>query len=335
MRETELLKRSNSLDMIYQQAAFELRLGRVSVKLLKPFTRTIERLRRELSRDLAFPRPRESTPAPMKDAITELYEPAIRLGGLILESVKMLETIVLECFEQSVLPTHAKSQGKALADCEVCLTSALLSVQTVLEDVCKGDDFGLRAIHDSTASPPEASELSSFIVSLLQMAHDVKLALRDAQVILSDYCQTPPRLWHPHFSWAWLGVAPSALLEDEGAISADSEIQDATITSTQEALRGIQEQHSPLAFETNSVLSGNLFLRQCVFRVAWNSRRMLSARVLLSRIYTALKRSPHIQHALKNAAGVSILSIPAFLPPSYNGTIYGYGGCLSILADMP
>ncbi|KAG6861742.1 hypothetical protein C0995_012747 [Termitomyces sp. Mi166 len=248
----ELLKCSTSLDTVYQQATFELRVGRLSVKRLKPFTRTIERLRRELSRDLAFPQPHDLASSP---AFKVLYSLALDLGCAILDSISVIERTILACFNQSVPPTPTGTD-QALTDAKTRLALASLSVQAELKPVCGTEKFGIKLSDGSIDLTTAVFDRCSFLISLLQMAQDVQSALQDAEDIFTSYTELSTRLWYPRFSWAWLGIAPSTLLLDECTISEDQEeVQDMTDnTSQHETLRGIAEQRLPLSSSSTKTL---------------------------------------------------------------------------------
>ncbi|KAG6865866.1 hypothetical protein C0991_010947 [Blastosporella zonata] len=222
------------------------------------------------------------------------------------------------------------------------------SAQAELEIVCDSEDFGVRSSDGTLDLSPQVFELCSFMVSLLQVpseklllyplrlnnsflqiAQDVRSALIDADKVSSSFSSSHARIWYPRVSLAWLGVAPSTILYDERAISVDPDIQDMTTVSQHETLRGIAEQRCPVSHTTPVIKKApqpqtpwHVFLRKCIIRVAWNTPRALNARLILSRIFKNTERSPHLRHAVKNAAGVAILSIPAFLPPMSSGMYY-------------
>ncbi|KAG6833201.1 hypothetical protein H0H87_010264 [Tephrocybe sp. NHM501043] len=143
----DLLKRSISLDTVYQQAKFELRVGRISEQ-------------------------RESTASSVKSVIRTFYAPAIDLGNAILDSMAAIEATIVVCFNQSNPFQGTESQEGALIDgAKDCLKSALLSAQAELKKACDNEDFGLQLSGDSLDVSTEVFHLCSFMVSLLQVCH--------------------------------------------------------------------------------------------------------------------------------------------------------------------
>ncbi|KAF8061044.1 hypothetical protein FPV67DRAFT_1453065 [Lyophyllum atratum] len=287
----DLLRQSVSLDTVYQQAAFELRIGRVSggsfgnfscifdqsfvpVKHLKPFIGTIE---------------------------VTFYSPALELGCAILDSMSAIEQIVLACFGQSVSLACTRTQEQFVHGKETPLC-CFIRARAELRAVCDMAEFGLQSSEGDVDLP-------------LKMAQTMRNALNEAQNILVLYTTSNVRLWYPRFSLAWLGVPPSMMFIEERGLVMDEEIQDVAATSPQEALQGIAEQESPAASATlpkKRATTMENYLPS--YASIWNNPRTLAARLLLSRFLKSVEHSPHLRHAFKNAVGIAILSIPAFLP---------------------
>ncbi len=158
------------------------------------------------------------------------------------------------------------------------------------------------------------------------MAQEIQSALRLMQEIGTCYNESKPRLWHPRFSLAWLGVTPTMISTDEAGTFLDGGTrEESTILSEHEALQGIAELACDEDQEEDYIkrltskkrrTTGRPFsamwLTSLVYSV-WNHPRILKIRLRLSRFLKSLEGSPHLRHAFKNAAGVSLLSLPAFL----------------------
>ena len=80
----QLPKFSFALNQSYAQATFELRIGRVGVKSIKPLLGTIEHIRRELSWGISYPRPTHLSSPEEADIIQAFRGPASELGDAIL-----------------------------------------------------------------------------------------------------------------------------------------------------------------------------------------------------------------------------------------------------------
>lgn len=156
------------------------------------------------------------------------------------------------------------------------------------------------------------------------MAQEVLHALNICGDVVSTYETSRLRLFYPRLSLAWLGVAPSTGIMDERGTYLDDETQViATSLTAEETLQGIVERgYTSLQCDDGSKIA-NPHAEAHPISVAWlvslvdstwNYPAILRSRLSLSATLKAVQHSPHLQHAFKNAAGVAILSIPAFLP---------------------
>jgi hypothetical protein len=124
---------------------------------------------------------------------------------------------------------------------------------------------------------------------------------------------------------AWLGLPPRSLMFDEQeAIPVEHRPHETSLT-VEEAREGVEEYSHPIA-DVDWKSEGGSTLKKVsranpgvVIRRIWRSVRVVRIRLRLSRWEQAIHRSPHLQHAFKNAAGVALLSLPAFLPPGSSG----------------
>jgi hypothetical protein len=115
-------------------------------------------------------------------------------------------------------------------------------------------------------------------------------------------------------------------ISDEGGTFLDADTPEETgVLSEPEALQGIAEQtafdnssetySAPFTIKHTSVIGtplSALWLKSLVSST-WNRPKTLRIRLLLSRLFKDLRRSPHFHHALKNGLGVALLSLPTFL----------------------
>jgi hypothetical protein len=118
-------------------------------------------------------------------------------------------------------------------------------------------------------------------------------------------------------------------LEDPVPFLADRKL------SNSEVQQGLREQRESLSTaNTGAVNERNIFrmryARQyppgygpwsfSVYRL-WNSEWVLCARLALAPILRSITHSKHLQHALKNAIGVALLSMAGFYPVGSSGTL--------------
>lgn len=158
-------------------------------------------------------------------------------------------------------------------------------------------------------------------------------ALQISNDIITTHESSPPRLWHPRFSWSWLGVAPSTFILDERSRVLTEEHSDLDHgLSASETRQGIAETFGvanianqnastvlPIAEKIHGAgenPSFTLSFRRIhlLIPLVWRFRSMIRLRLALSKIIRSTLHSSHLRHALKNAIGVALLSFPAFLP---------------------
>ncbi|KAI0060839.1 hypothetical protein BV25DRAFT_1827399 [Artomyces pyxidatus] len=316
-----LLPRSILLNLTYSQAAFELRVGRLSVKSIKPFIGIVEHTRRELSwGHMNYEHGRDSR-------IVDAFKgPVLELGHAILASMKAVEASINVVFSvhrawqaphvQNTVP-HAAQQLLLARD------AAREQLRIMFDEL----DMGQRASSSDFRLSRDLSDYCLFTISLLQMAHEVRNALLVVQDIILIYERSPIRLWLPRLSWAWLGVAsPTAILDDRAAPADEPELFEGEIhLSSAEARQGFAEcieleaDQQTLKSVDPSIYTigsspGLAFRRLFFVQRWWNNRRVLRLRLALSAFFRAFVHSSHLKHAMKNAIGVALLTLPAFFP---------------------
>lgn len=170
------------------------------------------------------------------------------------------------------------------------------------------------------------------------MANEMHHALQISNDIIVAHESSPPRLWHPRFSWSWLGVAPSTFILDERTSLFKEEDSDLDPgLSASEARQGIAETFGVANITKKSVLvalpiaekipgvgerpSYTLSLRRIhlLIPLVWRFRSILRLRLALSKFIRSTQHSSHLRHALKNSIGVALLGFPAFLPINSSG----------------
>ncbi|KAI0340717.1 hypothetical protein BDW22DRAFT_1333959 [Trametopsis cervina] len=385
---TDLLQRSVRLNDSYSQAAFEFRIGRLSLRSIRPLVSTVEHLRRELAwgmpihkapepnshmhenirrppgfldSNVATPQPSPSLP--QRNVYTEALEkPARALGEALLQATRCIEQTIVLAFHQNNPPAQpisafprsdfgirarqhgwTSSQLAALCDAEDKLVSARDNAREALKKIF---DENLTKQHDSDLElrlPQDARNCSLALIALLQMAHEIRVAVQIAERFAKQYDTSPSRLWFPRVSLAWLGVAPGPFISDDPNAMAASNFDDDrgdidTTYAESEFKQGLQEhvyrvdvrrtaaKAAILRFSTGQTSSkegdkGRVSLKRLVEICSqiWTSRRALKLRIRLWRFLQAMRNSSHLRHASKAAVGVALLSLPAFLPAESKG----------------
>lgn len=100
LSQSKLLKQAQELNAAYYQAAFELRVGRMSVKSIKPFVGIVERSRAELSWGVALPQRQNPAPTPEDREFFRRFKPsAILLSDAMLSGISLVQTAIVFTFE--------------------------------------------------------------------------------------------------------------------------------------------------------------------------------------------------------------------------------------------
>ncbi|KAI0262972.1 hypothetical protein BC834DRAFT_1027888 [Gloeopeniophorella convolvens] len=320
----ELLAESVQLDSAYSIAAFELRLGRISVESIKPLIGVVENTRRELSWGTSRIKKDSGTGVPLS-----ITTPAVDLGGALIESMKYVEEAILFIFEHTPHPPVSTGEKDSLDGLLHRLDQARDTARNELAEL-------LEHVHENTsnvqgvgasAKPPDHA---LFFVSLIEMADEVRNALLVADKILAQYDTSRTRLWYPRLSWAWLGAAPPTIVDDDGTLpdyNDPERFEDEHRMSMAEAREGLSERARRR--EADSITLASLMpaakpapAARRLLRVRDSvlpGPRVIRARLLLATLVRAIAHSSHLQHAIKNAIGVALLSLPAFLPTGSPG----------------
>ncbi|THH09172.1 hypothetical protein EW146_g8766 [Bondarzewia mesenterica] len=332
-----LLLNSIMLNATYSQAVFDLRVGRLSVKSIKPLLGIVEHLRRELSWGGALAELQTYD----ENTLSVFQAPAVDLGHAILASIKAVENCVLACYKNPLKNGGPRPSTKlAIADARAQLTASRDAAREDLKEIFDKFDMDQRASLESARLQlsRELADCCLFMISLLQpphqMAQEMRHALLVAEKIVNRYDNSHTRLWYPRFSWAWLGVAPpQIMLEDLPIESGDPDYEEPeSHLSMAEAREGLAERALSDGSGTDITLTPtvlstvfppthylNLFNLPVLISRLWTLRPVLRARLALSKVLRSVQHSSHLQHAIKNAIGVALLSLPAFFPVGSRG----------------
>ena len=341
----ELLRKSVALDSVYEQAAFEIRLGRLDGKVpshhgnftnatqsllipvtsLKPFIKTIEHLRRELAWGISIYGASLSLTHP--NTFEVLATSTRLLSESILQEMELIRNIVSLAYQGGIKPHDFRTEKSAIIEAESRLLQAKHDVRRELAKI-----FGTLG-PECAQLPQDVCDISLAMVSLLQvstslaariyltlsqMGTEVQKALQVCTRMITLYESSAYRVWHPRISIAWLGLPPRSLMFDEqDPIPVEDPPHETNLTA-EEAREGVEEYNSRIP-EEDAKSEGGSTLKKVVranpvaiIRRVWRSARVVQARLRLSSWERAIHHSPHLKHAFKNAAGVALLSLPVF-----------------------
>jgi hypothetical protein len=316
----QLLAESVQLDLAYSIAAFELRLGRLSVASIKPLIAVVENTRRELSWGSLRVKTRRG-----EKFLYPTMTPAVNLGQVILESMKHVEATLLYVFERTAGTLGPKPPGRETSTQILHrLDQARDNAREMFaglfrgmkEDAPKNDYMGLAY---------DASDHFLFLVSLIEMANEMRRALLVANKILDLHNTSQTRVWYPRLSWAWLGIAPPTVIgDDRDRVMFDDHhperFEDEHRLSVTEAREGLSElvgwREANLSKPSLSKFTSreSLQLRSIIY-----GPRITRLRFLFAACIRSIRHSSHLQHAVKNSIGVMLLSLPAFLSTGSQG----------------
>ncbi|KAH9951443.1 hypothetical protein B0H21DRAFT_776136 [Amylocystis lapponica] len=365
----QLFRRSINLNETYSQAAFELRVGRLSLKSIRPFIGIVEHIRRELAWGMAPIKPFASpvpslhrshsqnmnlhgSISPRRELTSAIEEPARLLGHAILDAMRAVECVILVTFQQSNTSSASFLPGSIQETVRAVEQRLLVSrdeARERLAHVFDTAEIAQQAAGDQPDLPKEVFDRSLAMIALLQMAQEMRLALQVARRIAMRHEESKTRLWYPRVSLQWLGVPPGPFISDDfgtilhvpdvnssaadpGAVNAGENL---TYAETRQALaeRGLSpdlrypehsaKQHAyfrtPAQVHVRKRLLWSWGLVPDLFALLWSHRRVLWIRMWLSAALRAVQHSSHLRHAMKNAIGVALLSLPAFLPADSAG----------------
>ncbi|EOQ99783.1 hypothetical protein J056_001325 [Wallemia ichthyophaga EXF-994] len=177
--------------------------------------------------------------------------------------------------------------------------------------------------HHSSLFKKHLCMLSYYSVTLFKISSDLVFALTCASEVLENRLKNRRKVHIPRNFWSWL-KAPSTTLTDFG-LKPDG--NDDFLSAEQKEQHKHQhtfEQEMQLqAYATYAIRRSHLkqtgFSIKYWFLNIWDAPSVLEFRLRVSRYFRTVKSSRHLRFALKNAAGVALLSIPGFLPYGSKG----------------
>ncbi|KAI0317761.1 hypothetical protein OF83DRAFT_100961 [Amylostereum chailletii] len=335
----DLFRRSVQLNTSYFQASFELRVGRLSVKSLKPLIGVVEYLRRDLSwGKFESEVVKNGLPKPV------IHPAVMELGIALVASMETVGDIVRATYEyhfrSPILSQEEKRnmisqvRHKLLKARENAIEELNSSLGAVDEDLSRPNVDDERTIAGGIPTHlRQYSEFCLFTTSLLQMAQEMRQALLVADNLITQYDQSRTRLWLPRLTWAWLGMSPPTVyLGQQHPPSRDPVIaheEPGQSLTSLEAQQGILEHQAFFNGGGASVSRVSSHTPKPPMKISWNpipfifhvwaSAPVLRVRIAISKAYRAFMTSAHLQLAFKHAAGVALLSLPAWLPVGSSG----------------
>jgi hypothetical protein len=299
-------------------------MGSLPVKAVKPMLSVVEMLRREL----VCMSLKQVPEAVWKTS--ELRGFTTVLERVAVQSLVLVERTILEAYREASLLNPPVSLDVVLIEkTQRDLKEAQRSMRAQLQEYSHRMEVDRYPDVDGQEDASQDFAMCLFVVSLLQMTDQVGRALEIVHGLSVVFNRSSMRLWVPHLSYAWLGVTPRHYVLEVAATDAGSSTSPDTRTgpranlSLAEASQGVKETEAKYQASVKSSAHGGFasVLRRLPFSLhhAWSSKRALRARLWLSQLLRSAQHSDHVKHGLKNAAGVALLSLPAFLHEGATG----------------
>ncbi|WVW80981.1 hypothetical protein I302_102972 [Kwoniella bestiolae CBS 10118] len=305
-----------------------------------------------------FGRPSESHKSIPLDTKPDLKDASQHLVQAIVEALQLVNLTLAEKFHWpgSNKSETAKTREE-LFDARVNLEDVLTEVQRALGTLLSGSEKGLNQDvvvddlrqtqstsselpltanqsqpHVSFSESPDVTNLlknkdrfrlAFYMTALLDLARDVHGITNT--VIEMSAGEITPFSWMAIFRLGWMrhdkdeedenaqdGQPPNEtdlVMEEEQPNDVTKEYQDMDfVTATLYQRRSLVQEHGDMR---------DSFSR--FWRRGWDQHGVVKARIMLSRLFHQLKHSRHVLFSLKMALGISLLSLPAFLPADHAG----------------
>ncbi|TIB72848.1 hypothetical protein E3Q17_01223 [Wallemia mellicola] len=168
--------------------------------------------------------------------------------------------------------------------------------------------------------------LSYYSVTLFKIAADLVFALTCVSDVLSSRLKNRRKIHYPRNFWSWL-KAPSTTINDFG-MKPDGNDDFLSVEQKEENRHKhtFEEEMQLQAYAAYAIRRSRLkqsgFSIKYWFLNIWDAPKVLKSRLAVARSFRSLRSSRHIKFALKNAAGVAVLSIPCFLPYKSPGQLW-------------
>ncbi|EUC59435.1 fusaric acid resistance-like protein [Rhizoctonia solani AG-3 Rhs1AP] len=312
------LDKALALHTSYAYSAYELRIGKVPIKAIKPLLITVNRIREELAWGKVPALEGTETPGGDSTLLAQLDDPCRACSSAIVDGILTLQAAVGRCYGVK-LPNNAHKlvdlNDPLLA--RATITNARAELKTILDSVVH-DINKTCTLSRLEGHHKELFRKSLHSASLLHISSELIRALTLAHGILSIHHTTShPQIFFLRPSWFWLGMSPRTVVAEEESPAPPGPSAEFDADPNADTLSLNEARTVLLPTPTIATLSQK-----------WSAARVmrtpiaLRTRIALSNWLWRAKHSKHVQHALKNALGIALLLIPAVLPASSSGKKY-------------
>ncbi|CAE6510233.1 unnamed protein product [Rhizoctonia solani] len=325
---TKSLDKALALRTSYAYSAYELRIGKVPVKTIKPLSNTINRIREELAWGKVSVLEGSENPSGESTMLAQLDEPCKACSSAIIEGISTLQAVVGKCFGIKLSNNAHKTVDLGdplVARTSITNTRAALkaTLDSVVYEINKTYTLGRTESHHK-----ELFRKSLHSASLLHISTELVCALTLAHGVLAiHHSASRPHIFFPRPSWFWLGMTPRSVIAEE-----DSPSIPTSPTDLDTEKLSLDEAHTALLPTPTTATSAR---KWSVARIM-HTPAILRARIRLSEFLWSVRHSKDIQFAFKHALGIAMLMIPAVLPESssakqYYDSSYGVWAIISFV----
>ncbi|KAK4684367.1 hypothetical protein P7C73_g5815, partial [Tremellales sp. Uapishka_1] len=262
--------------------------------------------------------------SPRPSARSSLLDSSNHISEAVVSALRSVSLVLAEAFEWESPPQSA--QTASLQDSKSRLESDIGDLQKQLAALVDGSSC-------NASSPTTAADLlhdkdrfriALYMTSLLDLANDV-LHIVHLTTGVSSKATGKAQWYLPYKVWSRRADSSDQGHGAEGHdpwSSADQEVNSEMGDNPNTDLaREDLDFSSAAKAETMHEIKGTTLSRRLerAWRRIWDQQSVVRGRISLSKMLHELKHSRHSHFALKLTIGVSLLSLPAFLPPSAAG----------------
>ncbi|KAK8850420.1 hypothetical protein IAR55_004338 [Kwoniella newhampshirensis] len=283
----------------------------------------------------SYLRPADSNATIALSTRPDLKDTSQNLVDAIIETLHTIDRQLKQTYGWSSPPDTEKTlvpEG-ALVEAKAHLEEVLNGVQRALGVVLGSMDRDAKKEHHrdhvTYAESTDVTDvlrnkdrfrLAFYMTALLDLSRDVH-GLANTALSASIRVESTPSTWLTFFRLGWMKDREEVPQGTDGVDEADLAAEEEQPKDEMKEYQDMDYVTATLhqrreAAATDSTV-GNRFNR--AWKRTWNQHGVVKARITFSRSMHAIKHSRHVLFSIKLAAGISLLAVPALLPPGFSG----------------
>ncbi|CAE6336631.1 unnamed protein product [Rhizoctonia solani] len=313
---TKSLDKALALHTSYAYSAYELRIGRVPIKAIKPLLITINLIREELAWGRVPALEGTETPSGDTTLLAQLNDPCQVCSSEIINGISALQAAVGKCY--GIKLSDNAHKNVELSDplaARTAITNARAALKTTLDSVVHEINKTC-TLRRAESHHKELFRKSLHSAALLHISSELIRALTLAHGILTIHQTSRPQIFFLRPSWFWLGMSPRSVIEEEDSPDAVELRSAAGVDTNSGADKSLFEDARTTLLPAPTTMQST---QKWSLSTIMSAPAVLRVRIQLSNWLWRIRHSKHIQFAFKHALGIAILMIPAVLPESSSG----------------